>query len=780
VTFTGRFGIGFYSLLYFVKGEGDRIELVTSTGAEARRVTFAREDGVLKTRIDVLDPAAVPRGTAVSLKSAAFNAERAEKVVRESLAFNSNARIRLSTDGGRTVADVNREVFDPENFDQIENENRVQVFYSRAKSVSGITKIYLNVHGVTILTKEISGYGMPETVVFNFPENIGLPISRNRILVNDLFMEKAKDMIRMIGSRPDLLSAFYPLIGILESTAKAAYRGALAAEAREAFAANVSYGTAYLPHSEEFTKIVSDRAVLVDPALLTGVSNSYSSIGRPYYASPEEEAKHEIAKIGEKYVYLVRFSDATKLVATRDAILISEDHVPEIDYDRALYNVLLALNKEGGFKYFDPSQEAAAPEEGLAEEDSTRILGKIQKLLEKTENPSLWAHLEAFLASTVRSLSGEAEPDGLQRKSYFLGDYIEAGLGLLSEMRDDGFYDVLQETGILSMYGDPGDAEYFTSWDGFYIMLHYSYRENKNLLMLLLRDGGFRELARELIREGQQEVLKEVLDRITEAKIDENVSAEAVSLAVGRLRAEPELLRQKGARELLVMGVFLDAESYAKLLENIKANAAELGDSDRRLFNAIEGVSYQQRPTDTSGFGLFIDGGRQAVEEKVINPVESLNERVGSYGVSDAREIATSLRNEPGSIGEALAALESNTDIYSFYLARFYDDPAAVRARFAADFNADLLGRRILASGLSLANKKRFMDALPAQIEEDRGKSFHETKHRFHLIPSLGIELDDAMLEGIVNVGGFLDFLYRMKFVEKDWFLHEKASREMP
>jgi len=116
LNFTGRFGIGFYSLLYFLKDEKDSIEVETSTGAEAYRIYFFRRGGQLETAIEVLNPAGAPKGTTVTLRqegaAKSFDKNKAQEVMTQFLSFNSNAKISLSLDGAGPVV-INAEVFNP-------------------------------------------------------------------------------------------------------------------------------------------------------------------------------------------------------------------------------------------------------------------------------------------------------------------------------------------------------------------------------------------------------------------------------------------------------------------------------------------------------------------------------------------------------------------------------------------------------------------------------------------------------------------------------------------
>ncbi|MFA4842749.1 MAG: hypothetical protein WC658_02835, partial [Candidatus Omnitrophota bacterium] len=153
LTFTGRFGIGFYSLLYFLQSEGDSIDVVTSTGKEAYKIIFFWQDGEIKTAIELINPDMIERGTTVTLRNdgpkKTFDMINARKMIWQYLSFNANAKINLSVLGAAPDL-INAQVFKPDIYEHIQNPaTHVEVFYSKRDNDDDISSVFINVHGVT-------------------------------------------------------------------------------------------------------------------------------------------------------------------------------------------------------------------------------------------------------------------------------------------------------------------------------------------------------------------------------------------------------------------------------------------------------------------------------------------------------------------------------------------------------------------------------------------------------------------------------------------------------
>ncbi|OGW70200.1 MAG: hypothetical protein A2036_03615 [Omnitrophica bacterium GWA2_50_21] len=360
---TGQFGIGFYSLLYFVREEGDTVEVNTVFGEgperESYRITYLMENGKLAIRIEPTQETAQESGTVVRLLSKSFDKEAAQRVIQDFLSFDSNGKISIQMDE-ETPYTVNSEVFNSQAFESFRDGTEgVEVYNSRdirRNKGDPKTRVYINVHGVTIFSQEIEGFGMPQKVVLNFPANIKLPISRNRLLADALFIGKAQAMIALMQKkrRVDLISAFYPLIENLQYK-NARDEDILKTRMEQAVTQLRAWNESFVPNTEEFTKLVpDDRLFLVDPGLLTGNTISFSGALTPFQHDGQD------VMLGTKRVYLADFTDDTKYVASEHAIVINRVHEPQIDVDRALFNVHLELSRQPAFDYYQPADTQTA------------------------------------------------------------------------------------------------------------------------------------------------------------------------------------------------------------------------------------------------------------------------------------------------------------------------------------------------------------------------------------------------------------------------------------
>jgi hypothetical protein len=148
------------------------------------------------------------------------------------------------------------------------------------------------------------------------------------------------------------------LIETLEAGAKANMKGVLGLEAKAA-AKNFPQNSTFLPNDVEFTKVVSDRVILIHPSLARARPGEYNRA----FGWPLTDSTGITIRIGSMEIYPAEFSDETKALVTHDAILLNKKYLPEIDSDRALYNVLLALQGVRGQFEFEYSPAPMARDE---------------------------------------------------------------------------------------------------------------------------------------------------------------------------------------------------------------------------------------------------------------------------------------------------------------------------------------------------------------------------------------------------------------------------------
>jgi hypothetical protein len=792
VTFTGRFGIGFYSLLYFLKTDEDSIEVVTSTGTEAHRIQFFRRNGELQTAIKVLNPSGLNRGTTVILKSQSFNKNNAQEVVNQFLRFNANAKISVSIDGMAPTV-INEEVFNPRKFERISDDTQVETFYSREKNTSGKTTVYINVHGVTIMTKEVDGFGMPETVVFNFPANIGLPISRNKVLVNEIFIEKAKDMIRLIASKPELLSAFFPCIEVLESSAKASYRNILAnAGADAAYNSWRGSGLVYLPNEQEYSKIKHSGVVLVDRRLLRmvflrGFANYYSLIGEPLiFASGEEVV------IGNKHVYLVDFVDETKFVAASDAILINRKHVPKVDTDKALYNVLLKLSKEGRFGYvYQPQALAAtgAGQELTSESGESRthisveeIERKVKDILDSLPDERSKSHFQNIV-SNIRSRS---EPPWSLYSSDFLSVYIDNPTFFLTA------YNLLIQSGLINV---GYEIDFYRHLSSARIL------DKKDELQIIFGNERVKQLQQYFAEKDRPKLIIDLLGALMGVNWRKNLSELAQRKMIERLWEVRELLNELEQQirfrgfisgmglSFVVSCALLDEDTYKKFRERLTAEIDQAYKLDYKSYSILN---------SSEGLGLFIEGGFAATE-RIADISRRLEEAFGRVH-SGYSTLALSMRNMSddeikkfiavGKEDRKFGVSYSINPILPQYLRFLYGEDWV--ARFGSYFdntsNRSELNtlEDIMKSGLPIQEKKRLTEAI-IQAEE----MFHDYRrprsssgqYRIDIesyisdSPGLPFDFTPDDLAQINNPALLIWLAYNVRPFNED-FLHKKYSLE--
>ena len=772
VTFTGRFGIGFYSLLYFLKTDEDSIEVVTSTGRDAFRIRFFRLNGELQTAITVLNPGDISRGTTVSLESQSFNKNNAQEVINQFLRFNANAKISVSMDNAAPTV-INEEVFNPGEFEHISDDTQVETFYSKAKNTSGKTTVYINVHGVTIMKKQVDGFGMPETVVFNFPANIGLPISRNKILVNEIFIEKAKDMIRLIASKPALLSAFFPCVEVLESSAKASYRNILANVATDAaYDSWRGDGSVYLPNEEEYSKIKHDGVVLVDRkllrmVLLRGFANYYPLVGEPLiFASGEE------AVIGNKQVYLVDFVDETKYAATNDAILINRKHAPKFDSDKALYNALLKLSKEGRFGYvYQPqalavtgagqglgSESAGISAHAIAEDDP-----RVKRILDSLPDDGAKSHFEAIARNAPHSHS--------------LKQYIENPTLFLTA------YNTLVKSGLVNIFGD--------NWIKFYELIpwNYSLDAKKNILQVLSENERIRQLQEYFIDQGHPQIMMDLFvtlmnwsdSRWTEEECSQQVKHKALE----RLWDLREFLNDK-THKLIISAVLLDVDTYEIFRDRIKTDVKEisvLDDTCWTILNSHDPNYFYS--SDTIPFQLFLKGDFKALRRMASIYNRLLTAYNNPYTRWYIDDLAISMHNMSDAEVERFIKSGGEIDVNSFdlrflggglllyYFRFFYQDEWEDKINFylaMKNRGAEMLSmERILASDIPIQQKKKFLEAIIEEVNSSESED--RTSVRFPF------DFDSTELSQIKNSALFVQFISQLSPFDAA-FLHKKYSLE--
>ncbi|MCX5697921.1 MAG: hypothetical protein NTU54_08170, partial [Candidatus Omnitrophica bacterium] len=788
LTFTGRFGIGFYSILYFMKTGQDTLEVVTSTGQEAYRITFFRQEGELRTAIEVMDPNMIERGTTVTLMNdgpeKSFDMGKARKMIHDYLAFNASAEINLSVNEEAPEL-VNAEVFNPDIYEHIHDPAaHVEAFYSRDENTEDKCSVLINVNGVTIMHQIVHGYGMPPVVVFNFPPNMGLqlPISRNNILVNEFFIEKARDMIGLIASRPQLLSAFFPCIEILESNAKASLRNILTHTAVEAARNAWDSSLVYLPNTKECAKIRHQGVRLVDERLLrlllqSNFSNSYHNV----LGAPVSFATGAEALVGAKRVYAVDLSDETKFVALDDAILINRKYLPEVESDKALYNTLLTLSKEGRFAY---SYQPRAPEAAAEASPAAPPAGK-PTLAEETLSPDYRQKLQKALAA----LPDEGAKAAF--KNVFLSIIMRYGIGY--ETEEEKF---LAEPGLfLIIYNELLKPESITDFDYHWpSIFHYIYGRwysgKTDGLKSMFAGGRLRQLwsSCKEKRIDPAEILNYlfVLGYSTGNQRTEQV----IFTALDRILELRDYFNSATLLHLILPGAFLDADTYSKLRRRIAADSEKLYQSYSIIIYHICS-QYHLFPSQMEVLELVINGDYAALDK--INVIyDRLKDKYNHQGYVNEMPLAISMRNmsEPEierfiSSGGYIDASSIPTghneglSLFFYYFRFFYGEQwqeqlnryLKLKNRGGDIFSLEY----ILESSLPVELKKALCESVIAYVDSS---SENLLRGATTVTWRVRCDFDPALWARIRNPALFFVFLMYAQSVFGNDFLHRKYSRE--
>jgi len=761
VTFTGQFGIGFESLLYFVKSQGDFIEIVTSTGEEAYRIKFLWFDGRLQTGVDVLSAQEISIGTKVTLKSRNFRKEKAWEVINKYLSFNTHARINVRADGEDAVF-INKEAFNPRKFEHVEDPfSGVEAYYSKAKSTDGKAEVLINVHGVTILTKEVEGYGLPDKSVFNFPAQIGLPISRNGIKVDSLFLQKAVDMIELIALQPELLSAFYPLIAVLESRASASSRNVLAkAAADAAYFQWMDKDLVFLPNEAEYAKVKGEKVALVDGKLmealsLKGFRNGYEGIGEKLWFSSEE------AKVGSKAVYLVDFKDKTKFVEMRDLVLLNRRYAPKVDSEKALYNVLFELKKEKGrFAYH--YKESLAEQKKREDQSSGSTIQRAEHRVKKTKED-----LHDFPDEISKIHFERIGFHSMQNKS--LRIYVKKPKIFIK------IYNRLRKSSLMNIPLD--------DWTNFYSsLLVNNILQNSTALDFIFENEKIKRLQKYFLKQNNPEIMIKLLKTLVGKNFNINekvIPMQVLDEELDRLWELRYFLNKK-TLYLITSATLFDYETYQQFKNRLIKSGSEINffsETEWKILNERE--DYDN--ADLSGtipFQLFFDGNISAIKKisKILRRLDFAYEsQQGNI------KLAISMKNmaedeiqqflDRGGYLGVDTVTGYTTNVLLYYFRFFYGNTwkeklnlyLQLKMRGTEIWSLD----KIMMSNIPIKKKKEFLEGVIKNVSISDKKTDDSLEFSFDFSPE--------SLSKIENPSLFIHFISGLLLCDKE-FLYKKYS----
>ncbi|HVE14701.1 MAG TPA: hypothetical protein VNI01_14995, partial [Elusimicrobiota bacterium] len=209
---TGRFGVGFFSILQYLKGPESRIEVSTSDGREAYRIVLAldgREPTIAFERL----PDASSRGTTVSIRHPLDEAHTGEVLV-DALGFNTQSLVRLN---GRAI---NAQAVAAAG---AQGSPLLQLAGEGIKLLHGPEgdgRARLSVNGVTIFSEALEGKNVPGTFILDMAVDTQLSVSRNMILVDSYARDQVRRAVDLAAAQPEpfpLVNALTPLIAALQA-----------------------------------------------------------------------------------------------------------------------------------------------------------------------------------------------------------------------------------------------------------------------------------------------------------------------------------------------------------------------------------------------------------------------------------------------------------------------------------------------------------------------------------------------------------------------------------
>ncbi|MBU3760044.1 MAG: hypothetical protein FGM27_08995 [Candidatus Omnitrophica bacterium] len=201
----GRFGVGFFSVLNYLKTPQDRLIVQTSQGQGGGYTISFRTDG--KQIYAALTPQRdLPQGTRVHLKTESFDTSKAAAILEDTFHAKAGVSIRLDQ------AVINH----PEFYETIldaKGEGSIRV---SQKKVTGKAKVIASVAGAKFFDMEIEGVDIPEEIVVDFPLSTPFPVSRNTFEVNQSLRNTIKMYIQKLSVREDALERLSQIAPLIE------------------------------------------------------------------------------------------------------------------------------------------------------------------------------------------------------------------------------------------------------------------------------------------------------------------------------------------------------------------------------------------------------------------------------------------------------------------------------------------------------------------------------------------------------------------------------------
>ncbi|MFC2149752.1 hypothetical protein ACFLQ8_03525, partial [Candidatus Auribacterota bacterium] len=317
----GRFGVGFYSALNYLKNEGDTLIVDTSDGKDTYSIVFTNTDGDIRVKLIHKKTKTSKNGTTIKAKLKDFRQVNAEDMITKHVRFNRNSDIYL-----------NRKRINNLKHHKVHTIGDLDLIYSNKKAV-GAGKIIIAVNGIVIDQLETLGFHIPQNVVIDFPPTTKLAIGRNKIAISPDAISSLKDLLSYaseLDNGPHILSALLPLAKEMDSESELAFRSdTIESHLMTVLRKGMKPRTLYLPDTYDFQDVTINNAVYVHP--------EFAFIS-PYM--PNEVKYMEVHS--DKKVYACKFKDDKQVFALhKDHVMLNKKRLPRSSCEEIILSTLL-------------------------------------------------------------------------------------------------------------------------------------------------------------------------------------------------------------------------------------------------------------------------------------------------------------------------------------------------------------------------------------------------------------------------------------------------------
>ncbi|MBF0215357.1 MAG: ATP-binding protein, partial [Candidatus Omnitrophica bacterium] len=363
----GRFGVGFYSVLNYLKTEDDRLVVETSNGLEGTSAVFhlVMENGKGVVKVSVTKTDNRVKGTTVRFekKDSDFDPAESGDVINDFMRFNQGAVIKVN---GGMINDMS--LSDPGLFARYEGDGG-GVHYSREKAENGEGEIFLTVNGVVIKKIAVEGRNIPKITVFDLPKDTALKKARDRILCGEKEKAFLQDLWGQAMAGEDgleVLNVFYEVVAELQKTASSSeirLEGDFIKDLKKCFG---DKGIQVLPDTKDMSIVSADANVFrINQRLFGVLSDFVAGLERYWEVNSDKE------------ILVADFKDKDRIFAAYgNLVVINREYIPKNDIERAVLKVRLQLDDISA-DFLAPASEEAGEDtaEGASKSADKRGMG---------------------------------------------------------------------------------------------------------------------------------------------------------------------------------------------------------------------------------------------------------------------------------------------------------------------------------------------------------------------------------------------------------------------